>query len=274
VSPEEGAGGADEGAAATASNPVRLEREPSGLAILTLDRPPLNLFDRAMIDAVGAAVAALADEPPRALLIRAEGRAVSAGVDVNVFAGLSQEQGNLLWDELLRTIERLEELPAPVVFAAHALTLTAAFEIALACDLIVAGRDAIFGLPEARHGLLAAGGGLFGLTRRVPQGAALELALTGEPIGAERAHEIGAVDALTEPGEALAAAHELAARIALNAPLSLAAGKDLLRRGWTASEAEFFELQNELAAPLLDSDDAAEGVRAFNVRRPPRWSGR
>ena len=119
---------------------VRVQREADGLAVLTLDSPPLNLFDQRMIDALQAAIADVAAEPPRALLIRAEGRAVSGGVDVHVFDGLTPEQGSALWDELLGMIDTLEPLPAPIVFAAHALTLTAAFEIALACDLIVAAR--------------------------------------------------------------------------------------------------------------------------------------
>jgi enoyl-CoA hydratase len=110
---------------------AKLEREEGGLAVLTLDSPPLNLFDQRMIDDFKAAVADVAAEPPRALLIRAEGRAFSAGVDVHVFDGLTPEQGSRLWDELLGMIDELERLPAPVVFAAHAITLTAAFEIAL-----------------------------------------------------------------------------------------------------------------------------------------------
>ena len=101
-----------------------------------------------MIDALKAAVADVAAAPPRALLIRAEGRATSAGVDVHVFDGLTPEQGSALWDELLGMIDTLEQLPAPIVFAAHALTLTAAFELALACDLIVATPKAKFGLVE------------------------------------------------------------------------------------------------------------------------------
>src|SRR3954467_11902301 len=114
---------------------ARLEREDGGLAVITLDSPPLNLFDQRMIDALRAAVDAVAAEPPRALLIRAEGRAVSGGVDVHVFSGLTPEQGSALWTELLEMIDKVELLPAPVVFAAHALTLTAAFELSLACDL-------------------------------------------------------------------------------------------------------------------------------------------
>src|ERR1700744_4604805 len=132
---------------------VRVEAEASGLTVLTLDSPPLNLFDRAMIDDLGVAIRALVEEPPRAVLINADGRAVSAGVDVHIFDGLTPAQGAVLWTELLELIDAIEELPAPVVFAAHALTLTAAFELALACDLIVA-------TPSGRFRLVEKGGGL------------------------------------------------------------------------------------------------------------------
>src|SRR3954465_7379946 len=121
---------------------ARLEREDGGLAVVTLDSPPRNLFDQRMIDNLRTASDAVAAEPPRALLVRAEGRAVSGGVDVQVFEGLAPEQARQLWDDLLGTIDVLEALPAPIVFAAHALTLTAAFEIALACDWIVATPEA------------------------------------------------------------------------------------------------------------------------------------
>ena len=137
---------------------VRVENDPGGLTVLTLDSPPLNLFDRAMIDQLAEAVVGLSAEPPRGVLIRAEGRAVSGGVDVKVFAGLTPETGSELWTGLLQIIDGLEELPAPIVFAAHALTLTAAFEVALACDLIVATPKARFGLVEKVVGLTPSNG--------------------------------------------------------------------------------------------------------------------
>src|SRR3954470_23270601 len=149
------------------ANPAaRLEREENGLAVITLERQPLNLFGQRMMDDLRAPVAAVAAEPPRALRIRAEGRAVSGGVDVQVFAGLTPEQGRELWDELLTMIEKVEELPAPVVFAAHALTLTAAFELSLACDLIVASPKAKFGLVEKVVGLTPSMGGTQRLAER------------------------------------------------------------------------------------------------------------
>ncbi|HWH19248.1 MAG TPA: enoyl-CoA hydratase/isomerase family protein, partial [Solirubrobacterales bacterium] len=159
---------------------VRVESDPAGLTILTLDSPPLNLFDQAMMDDLGVAIAALAASPPRALLIRAAGRAVSGGVDVHVFDGLTPEQGSALWTELLEMIDALEELPAPVVFAAHALTLTAAFEVALACDLIVATPGARFGLVEKVVGLTPSMGGPQRLAERAGPARARELIYTGD----------------------------------------------------------------------------------------------
>src|SRR4051812_34780479 len=120
---------------------VRLEHD-GPLAVITLCFPPLNLFDGPMIDSVEAAVAAVEADPPRALLVRAEGRAVSGGVDVgNVFDGMSPADGAALWERLLRMIHAVEALPFPTVFAAHALTLTAAFELSLGCDLLLAAES-------------------------------------------------------------------------------------------------------------------------------------
>jgi enoyl-CoA hydratase len=173
---------------------ARLEREEGGLAVLTLDSPPLNLFDRRMIDDFQAAVADLAAEPPRALLIRAEGRAVSGGVDVHVFEGLTPEQGSRLWDELLGTIDLLERLPAPIVFAAHALTLTAAFEISLACDLLVASPKAKFGLVEKVVGLTPSMGGTQRFAERAGSGRARQFVMSGDVYGAEELERWGVVN--------------------------------------------------------------------------------
>ena len=159
---------------------VRLDRS-GDVAEIVLASPPLNLFDRDLIDALIAAVAEVSADPPRALLIRAEGRAVSGGVDVELFHGLSPADASALWTDLLAEIvEPIEQLPAPAIFAAHALTLTAAFEIALACDLIVASRSAKFGLVEAVVGLTPSMGGTQRLAERAGSGRARELVMTGE----------------------------------------------------------------------------------------------
>src|SRR5436305_12900685 len=177
------------------ANPAaRLEREDGGLAVITLDSPPLNLFDQRMIADLRAAIDAVAAEPPRALLIRAEGRAVSGGVDVQVFSGLTPEQGSLLWDQLLRMIEQVEELPAPVVFAAHALTLTAAFELSHACDLIVASPQAKFGLVEKLVGLTPSMGRTQRLAERAGSARARHVVMSGGIFGAEGMERWGVVN--------------------------------------------------------------------------------
>lgn len=155
-------------------DPVRLERDADGgLAELVLASPPLNLFDRALMEGLIAAVAEIAAVPPRGLLIRAEGKVVSGGVDVELFDGLDPAAASALWTDLLaKVIEPIERLPAPVVFAAHGLTLTAAFEIALACDLIVAARSARFGLVETVVGLTPSMGGTQRLAERAGSGRA------------------------------------------------------------------------------------------------------
>ena len=147
-------------------------------------------------------------------------------------------------------------------------------EVALACDLIVAARGAKLGIPEVKRSLVAAGGALLRLPRAVPRGIAMELALTGDPILAERAHELGLVNRLAEPGQALETALELAGEISVNGPLALAATKRIMVESVDWPEREFFERQGEIAGPVMASEDAREGSRAFAEKRAPQWRGR
>jgi len=242
---------------------ARLEREESGLAVITLDSPPLNLFDQRMMDDLRAAVDAVSAEPPRALLIRAEGRAVSGGVDVNVFAGLTPEQGNELWDELLGMIDQVEALPAPVVFAAHALTLTAAFELALACDLIVASPKAKFGLVEKVVGLTPSMGGTQRLAERAGSGRARHFVMSGGIFGAEEMERWGVVNLLYEDQDFDVAARKLAEELAAGPTKAHAMTKHILRRfregGMTAAD----EAVRTEAAELFATEDLQNAVRTF-----------
>lgn len=173
------------------THPTRLERHTTAagaeVAVLTVAHGTLNLFDRALFDAVIADVAALGAAPPRAVLIRAEGKVVSGGVDVHLFEGLDAGQGARLWQDLFaRIIHPLEALPCPVVFAAHGLTLTAAFEISLACDIVLAAPGAKFGLVETVVGLTPSMGGPQRLAERAGSGRARELVMTGDLYDARR----------------------------------------------------------------------------------------
>jgi enoyl-CoA hydratase/carnithine racemase len=242
---------------------ARLEREEGGLAVLTFDSPPLNLFDQRMIDDFQAAVADLAAEPPRALLIRAEGRAVSGGVDVHVFDGLTAEQGSRLWDELLGTIDQLEALAAPIVFAAHALTLTAAFEIALACDLIVASPKAGFGLVEKVVGLTPSMGGTQRLAERAGSGRARQFVMSGEIFSAEEMERWGVVNSIYAADEFEASARTLAAELAAGPTKAHAMTKHILKRFREGGMPAADEAVRTEAAELFATEDLQNAVKTF-----------
>jgi enoyl-CoA hydratase len=242
---------------------ARLEREDSGLAVLTLDSPPLNLFDQRMIDDVRAAVEDVAAAPPRALLIRAEGRAVSGGVDVHVFDGLTPEQGSALWDELLGMIDRLEALPAPIVFAAHALTLTAAFEIALACDLIVASPKAKFGLVERVVGLTPSMGGTQRFAERAGSGRARQFVMSGEVFGAEELERWGVVNTILPAEEFEQRSRALAEELAAGPTVAHAMTKHILRRFREGGMPAADEAVRTEAADLFATEDLQNAVKTF-----------
>jgi enoyl-CoA hydratase len=147
-------------------------------------------------------------------------------------------------------------------------------EVALACDLIVAARGAKLGVPEVKRSLVAAGGALLRLPRRIPYHLAMELALTGDPILAERAAEVGLVNRLAEPGTAVEVALGLAGEIAANAPLALVASKRILQEQWDWDAGEMWEAQSAISNPVFVSEDAREGATAFAEKRPPVWRGR
>lgn len=247
---------------------ARLEREESGLAVLTFDSPPLNLFDQRMIDDFQAAVADVAGEPPRALLIRAEGRAVSGGVDVHVFEGLTPEQASLLWDNLLGTIDAIEALPAPIVFAAHALTLTAAFEIALACDWIVATPEAGFGLVEKVVGLTPSMGGTQRFAERAGSGRARQFVMSGGVFKAEELERWGVVNSIFPAEEFEARTRALAEELAAGPTKAHAMTKHILRRFREGGMPAADEAVRVDAGQLFATEDLQNAVRTFLEKGP------
>ena len=242
---------------------VRVESDPGGLTVLTLDSPPLNLFDAAMMDDLGKAVLGLQNEPPRAVLIRAAGRAVSGGVDVKVFAGLTPDQGSELWTGLLQIIDGLEELPAPVVFAAHALTLTAAFEVALACDLIVASPKAKFGLVEKVVGLTPSMGGTQRLAERAGSGRARQFVMSGGIFGAEELERWGVVNEIFPEDEFEARSRALAEELAAGPTKAHAMTKRILRRFREGGLPAADEVVRTEAADLFATEDLQGAVKTF-----------
>lgn len=168
-----------------------------------------------------------------------------------------------------------EAQPRKVLIAAvEGYALAGGFEMALACDLIVASKAAKFGLPEVKRGLVAAAGGLMRLPSRIPYHIAMEYALTGNMLGAEQAHTYGLVNRLTEPGQALEAAFALAEEVGANGPLAVAVSKQIVSESADWSAAEMFERQRPLVAPVFSSADAREGAAAFAEKRKPVWTGK
>ncbi len=169
----------------------------------------------------------------------------------------------------------VERPPAkPVIAAVEGTALAGGFEIVLACDLIVAADNARFGLPEVKRGLVAAGGGLMRLSRRIPFHLAMEWALSGEFVPAGTAGRFGLVNRLVPAGAAVDAAVALAETIAANGPLAVAATKQILVEARDWSRAEEFERQRAISVPVRESEDAREGALAFKEKRAPRWAGR
>jgi enoyl-CoA hydratase len=166
------------------------------------------------------------------------------------------------------------ERSKPLIAAVDGPALAGGTEIALACDLIVASTTARFGIPEVKRSLVAAAGGLFRLPRKLPFNLAMELALTGDPIDAARAHHFGLVNVLCEPGEALDRARELAARIEANAPVAVRASRQVILTAMTEDEATGWRLSSEAMAQAMGSEDLKEGLVAFIEKRPPAWTGR
>lgn len=247
--------------------PVSLDREGS-LAVVTLDAPPLNLFDSAMIDGVAAAISELAATPPRGVLFRAEGRVVSGGVDVHLFDGLSSDAADDLWKQLLGMIHTLEALPCPTVFAAHGLCLTAAFELALGCDLILAADSARFGLVEIVVGLTPAMGGTQRLAERAGPGRARELVMTGELFDAATLQRWNVVNRVLPDEGFDAAARAFAQRLADGPTLANAATKRVVRACLEGGVAQADDEIPALAGGLFATEDLKGAVRTFLEQGP------
>jgi enoyl-CoA hydratase len=243
-----------------------------GIAVITINRPDQrNAVNRAVSYGVCAAVDELdARDDLRVGILTGAGGTFCAGMDLKAFlrGEVTRVEG--------RGILGIAMTPPrkPLIAAVEGYALAGGFEAVLACDLLVAARDAKFGLPEAKRGLAAAAGGLLRLPRLLPPRIALELALTGEMVDAERLDRYGLVNALVEPGEALAEAKRLARRIIANAPMSVAASKRVMveQQDWTLKE--MFARQAEITGHLLASEDAREGATAFAEKRVPNWVGR
>jgi len=238
--------------------------------IVTLNRPEAkNAANKALAEGVAAAMDRLdSDNDLRVGIITGAGGTFCSGMDLKGF--LAGERPHIPG----RGFAGLTEAPPrkPLIAAVDGYALAGGFEIALACDMIVANVDSKFGIPEVKRGLAAAAGGLVRLPRQIPQRLAMELALTGDFISAARAYEMGLINRIV-PGVALDGALELAEAISANGPLAVAASKQVIREQQDWSQADQWAKQMELTAAVFTSNDAREGAAAFAQKRAPNWTG-
>jgi len=252
--------------------PAVLTERRDGVLLITLNRPEArNAVNLALAQGVATALDELDGAADlRAGILTGAGGAFCAGMDLKAFI-----TGERPWVEDRGFAGIVQRPPRkPLIAAIEGFAVAGGFEVALACDLIVAARDARVGIPEGKRSLVAAAGALIRLPKRIPYHVAMELALTGDPIDAERAYELGIVNRVAEPGGAVDAALELAGVIARNGPLAVDASKQIVSRGLDWTEEEAWSEQGALAGPVFGSQDAQEGAKAFAEKRQPRWSGR
>jgi enoyl-CoA hydratase len=250
---------------------LALEQPSEHLLVVRINRPEVRnaISTQVGLDMLDVFSRFQAPHDYRCVVLTGAGdKAFCAGMDLKAFA----RGENVVVEG--RGMGFTERPPAkPLIAAVEGYGLAGGMELALATDLIVASRDGAFGIPEVKRGLVAGGGGLLRLPQRIPPAVAMELALTGELLPAVRAHELGLVNALAEPGQVLDAAIALAEKITANGPLAVAATKRIIveSRGWSPDE--MWAKQTKILAPVFMSNDAREGAVAFAEKRPPKWTG-
>jgi enoyl-CoA hydratase len=240
--------------------------------VITINRPDQrNAVNAAVAAGIAQGLDELDGDDGLAVgIITGAGKGFCAGMDLKAFV-----TGERPWFEDRGFAGITQRAAAkPLIAAVEGFAVAGGLEVALACDLIVAAKGTRLGIPEVKRSLVAAGGGLLRLPRVLPRNVAMELALTGDPIAAERAYELGMVNRLAEAGHALDTALELAAQIAVNAPLGLIGSKRILNESLDWPDSEFFERQQPISGPIFDSEDAKEGATAFSEKRAPVWHGR
>src|SRR5215207_9276468 len=252
--------------------PEVLTERRAGVLVITINRPHAkNAMTKGAAEAIAAAIDELdGSDELRAAVLTGAGGSFCSGMDLKGF--LRGESPTVEG----RGFAGLTLAPPrkPLIAAVEGWALAGGFEILLACDLVVAGESARFGVPETKRALVAGAGAAMLLPQRIPLPVALELLLTGDPISARRAYELGLVNRVTPEGGALDAALELATTIAANGPLAVAVTKEIARSApdWTLEDG--WNQQSELMAPVFGSEDAQEGALAFAEKRAPMWKGR
>ncbi|MDG2046464.1 MAG: crotonase/enoyl-CoA hydratase family protein [Halioglobus sp.] len=243
-----------------------------GILTVTLNRPKArNAANKALAEGVAAAMDRLdSDDSLRVAILTGAGGTFCSGMDLKAF--VTGETPNIEGRGFAGLTEASPR--KPLIAAIEGYALAGGLELAISCDLIVTADDAKFGIPEVKRGLAAAAGGLIKLPRQIPKRLAMELALTGDFISAQRAYDIGLVNEVVPAGTALDAAKALAEKIVANGPLAVAISKQIVLQSEDWSAEEMWQKQQELAMPVFTSEDAIEGSVAFAEKRAPNWKGK
>jgi enoyl-CoA hydratase len=254
------------------AEPAVLTARSKRVLTITINRPDQrNAVNAAVAQGIAAALDDLDGDPElSAGVLTGAGKGFCAGMDLKAFVAGDRPhvEGRGFAGITQRGADK------PLIAAIEGFALAGGMEIALACDLVVAARGARMGVPEVKRSLVAAGGALLRMPRRMPYHVVMELALTGDPLPAERFHEFGLVNRLVEPGTAVDEALALAEAIARNAPLALMATKQILQEQFDWQSTEMWDRQGAISGPVFASEDAKEGSAAFKEKREPVWKGR
>lgn len=243
-----------------------------GIMTVTINRPEAkNAANKAVAVGIAAAMDQLdADDSIRVAILTGAGGTFCAGMDLKAFVS-----GEMPMVEGRGFAGLTEATPRkPLIAAVEGYALAGGLELAISCDLIVTADNSRFGIPEVKRGLAAAAGGLMRLPRQIPARVAMELAITGDFITAQRAYELGLVNQIVPAGTALEAAKALAARIVANGPLAVAVSKQVILESADWSSTEMWKKQQDLVMPIFGSEDAMEGSIAFAEKRAPNWKGK
>jgi enoyl-CoA hydratase len=254
------------------SEPAVLTEVADGVMIITINRPQKkNAVNKDVAMGIAAALDALdADDNTHVVILTGAGGTFCSGMDLEAFV-----QGETPYVEgrgFAGMVQRSTD--KPLIAAVEGYALAGGCELAITCDLIVAADNSKFGIPEVKRGLAAAAGGLVRLPRQISSRVAMEMALTGDFVDADRALSLGLINQIAPAGEALAQAKALAAKIAENGPLAVKRSKQVIKESIDWSQDDMFDKQQVIVNPVFSSEDAVEGATAFKEKRKPNWKGR
>ena len=254
------------------SEPAVLTEVADGVMIITINRPQAkNAVNKDVAVGIAAALDALdADDNTHVVILTGAGGTFCSGMDLKAF--VTGETPYVEGRGFAGMVQRSTD--KPLIAAVEGYALAGGCELAITCDLIVAADNSNFGIPEVKRGLAAAAGGLVRLPRQISSRVAMEMALTGDFVDADRALSLGLINQIAPAGEALAQAKALAAKIAENGPLAVKRSKQVIKESIDWSQDDMFDKQQVIVNPVFSSEDAIEGATAFKEKRKPNWKGR